>query len=218
MLEIDKNLQQTEPDCRAGLRNHSLILRTPGKRDLANFVALSKDPILTKNLCNYSLPTSLETAYNWLDNQTVKADDAPYYFALSNFKDEFYGQACLLPADKPHMLEMSIVLRRSVWNMGIATQAAQALVDFAFSNPNITNSNTETLLASCRVSCTRSRRMVEKCGFQYCGTGMARSPHYKGMIPIDRFHLDRGIWKAIRQWGQRHNHLHSLDQSMKGAA
>lgn len=218
MLEIDKSLQQTEPDCRAGLGTDNLILRTPGKRDLASFVALAKDPMLTKNLCNNALPTSIEPYTNWLDNQKVMAAEAPHYFALANFAGDFYGQASLLPDDTKQTMELTIVLRRAVWGMGIATQAAQALVDFAFSNPDKTNNRMDTLLASCRVSCMRSRRMVEKCGFQYCGTGMARSPHYRGMIPIDKFQLDRGIWEAIRQWGQRHERQETLQQTMKGAA
>ena len=230
MLDIDKNLQQTEPDCSAGLGSTDFILRKPTQADLDTLVALATNPVLAKNLCSNWLPTSSRTADLWHANQMEESDPTDFPFILSDMKGSYLGAACLMLEEGRKQAEISVMICRDKWHNGYATRAIQALADFAFSNPNTNQPSLQTVIARCRVTCGGSRRMVEKCGFQYCGTGMAHSQHYRGMIPIDRYRLDRGIWKALRHWAGSglidlapHTHInrpasHPASQSVKGVA
>ena len=57
------------------------------------------------------------------------------------------------------------------------------------------------LQAGTRVTNPASRRVLEKCGFQWTGVGLYRIRAIKSSAPIDRFRLERGIWSAIKGWG-----------------
>jgi RimJ/RimL family protein N-acetyltransferase len=50
-----------------------------------------------------------------------------------------------------------------------------------------------------RVANTRGRRVIEKCGFQFRGSGMVRLPG-RGASPIERFALDRRTWSSLKTW------------------
>jgi len=43
--------------------------------------------------------------------------------------------------------------------------------------------------------------VIEKCGFQFRGTGMVRSPTLFGAFPVERFVLDRRNWASLKAWG-----------------
>jgi RimJ/RimL family protein N-acetyltransferase len=69
-------------------------------------------------------------------------------------------------------------------------------MDFAF-----TELNHEWLQAGARVTNPASRRVLEKCGFQWTGVGLCRIRALSSSVPIDRFRLDRGLWASLRSWG-----------------
>jgi RimJ/RimL family protein N-acetyltransferase len=71
------------------------------------------------------------------------------------------------------------------------------VIDFAFSEFEHT-----ALHAGARVTNPASRRVLEKCGFQWTGVGLYRINAIKSSAPIDRFRLERGIWQAIKGWGR----------------
>jgi RimJ/RimL family protein N-acetyltransferase len=54
-----------------------------------------------------------------------------------------------------------------------------------------------------RVANTRARRVIEKCGFQYRGSGMVRLIG-RGASPIERFVLDRRTWSSLTEWAAAH--------------
>ena len=60
----------------------------------------------------------------------------------------------------------------------------------------------ESLQAGARVTNPASRRVLEKCGFQWTGVGLYRINAIKSSAPIDRFRLERGIWSALKSWGR----------------
>ena len=74
--------------------------------------------------------------------------------------------------------------------------ATQTAIDRAFADPATTR-----VWCSIRVSDGRARRVVEKCGFQYTGTGMGRSPGSPGAVPVERFVLERRNWASLKSWG-----------------
>jgi RimJ/RimL family protein N-acetyltransferase len=81
------------------------------------------------------------------------------------------------------------------WGKGYGTEAVRALIDFAF-----TELEYESLCAGARVTNPASRRILEKCGFQWTGVGLCRIRALNSSAPIDRFRLDRGLWTALRRW------------------
>jgi len=60
----------------------------------------------------------------------------------------------------------------------------------------------EALQAGARVTNPASRRVLEKCGFQWTGVGLYRIRALKSSAPIDRFRLERSIWASLKSWGR----------------
>jgi len=81
------------------------------------------------------------------------------------------------------------------WGQGYATEAARAMLDafFAYTvNPELT--------ASARVINPASRRVLEKCGFAFTGSGLRPFPARGGVLPIYLFRLDRRAWESLKSW------------------
>jgi RimJ/RimL family protein N-acetyltransferase len=78
---------------------------------------------------------------------------------------------------------------------GYATEAARALIDafFAYTPQG-------ELTSSARVINPGSRRVVEKCGFAYQGTGLMTFPARGGLFPVDQLRLDRRAWESLKSW------------------
>ena len=81
------------------------------------------------------------------------------------------------------------------WGQGLMTEAAQALVDVAFSLTRIMR-----LQASVVPYNTASRRVLKKCGFAHAGGGLAEAPARGGPQAVDYFCLDRSTWAALKGW------------------
>lgn len=82
------------------------------------------------------------------------------------------------------------------WGRGIATEAVRAAIDFAF-----TETDFDLILGAARVVNPGSRRVLEKCGFQWCGAGLCRVKALGASVPVDRFQLDKSTWASLRAWG-----------------
>jgi RimJ/RimL family protein N-acetyltransferase len=83
------------------------------------------------------------------------------------------------------------------WGQGFATEAARAVIDHAFGGLGH-----EVLEAGARVSNPASRRVLEKCGFQWTGVRLARVRAINSAAPADRFRLDRGLWESLKTLGR----------------
>jgi RimJ/RimL family protein N-acetyltransferase len=103
--------------------------------------------------------------------------------------------ACGVAAYDETAPEIGYWLGAPFWNRGFATEAVRALIDFAF-----TELEHDSLSAGARVTNPASRRILEKCGFQWTGVGLVRIRALNSSAPIDRFRLDRGLWTSLRSW------------------
>jgi len=83
------------------------------------------------------------------------------------------------------------------WNKGYATEALHAVIDYAF-----TDLNHEAVQAGARVTNPASRRVLEKCGFQWTGVRLSRVRAIHSAAPADRFRLDRRLWLSLKSWGR----------------
>lgn len=86
-------------------------------------------------------------------------------------------------------------LGKDHWGEGLATEAAQAIIDAAFSL-----ASTDAVEASARVINPASRRVLEKCGFRHEGSNLKSLPARGGLFPCDHFRLDRSTWMALKSW------------------
>jgi hypothetical protein len=100
-------------------------------------------------------------------------------------------------------VEISVWIGEPDWGNGFATEAAHALIDRVFAE----NGTTAVVWCSNRAANDRARHVIEKCGFQYRGTGMVRLPG-RGAFPIERFALDRSTWASLKAWGSGHQGRH----------
>ena len=60
----------------------------------------------------------------------------------------------------------------------------------------------EALHAGARVTNPASRRVLEKCAFQWTGVRLTRIRAINSAAPVDRFRLDRGLWLSLKAWGR----------------
>lgn len=101
-------------------------------------------------------------------------------------------------AERPALIEVTTWIAGPFCGRGLATEATQAIIDRAFRDVRTT-----VLWCANRVSDGRARRVIEKCGFQYRGTGMGRLPTSIGAVPVERFVLERRNWASLKSWGAR---------------
>ena len=83
------------------------------------------------------------------------------------------------------------------WRRGIATQAVHALVDMAFRTREI-----DHIDARCRVINPASRRVLQKSGFQFQGSGMINILSINASAAVEWFRLDRKTWISLIGWSK----------------
>ncbi|MCW4116284.1 GNAT family N-acetyltransferase [Aurantimonas sp. MSK8Z-1] len=109
----------------------------------------------------------------------------------------FLGVVSLKPGSHAKAVDVGYWLGRPFWGQGLATEAVQAMVDFGFEHLAI-----DCVEVSCRVINGASRRVIGKCGFQFCGTGMIASLA-AGRVATERYHMDRRSWASLKAWGRQ---------------
>jgi RimJ/RimL family protein N-acetyltransferase len=81
------------------------------------------------------------------------------------------------------------------WGKGYATEAAHGMIDAIFSFTDM-----QEIEASARVINPASRRILQKCGFQFETSQMMELPEMKGGVPVDTFVLPRSTWASLKDW------------------
>ena len=90
-------------------------------------------------------------------------------------------------------LTLGYALAPEVWGKGYATEAALAAIEAGFALTNAVE-----MLATAHVENAASRRVLDKCGFAHAGAGLEGAPARGGMVPCDRFSLERAAWLSRR--------------------
>jgi RimJ/RimL family protein N-acetyltransferase len=91
-------------------------------------------------------------------------------------------------------LALGFVLAPEMWGKGLATEAAEAMIDAAF-----TLTRTVEILASVRVENGASQAVLGKCGFARIGTGMQGAPARGGLVECHSHRLARADWVGAGQ-------------------
>ncbi len=175
------------------LETKRLTLRAPTLKDAKAIAVLANDRRIAENTARIPHPYKLADAENFIAGAN-KADGETVFLIVRN--GTIMG-ACGVAVADPNAPELGYWLGVPHWGQGFATEALHAVIDFAFSE-----FEHSALHAGARVTNPASRRVLEKCGFQWTGVGLYRINAIKSSAPIDRFRLERGIWQAIKGWGR----------------
>jgi RimJ/RimL family protein N-acetyltransferase len=182
------------PDPSLILETPRLVLRRPTRVDAARLAELADDAGVAENLSTLPHPYTLDDAIAYIDNTEVSATRINLGVYVKGEADGFIGTVSLMPRDGERFV-VGYWIGRPFWGRGYATEAAQATVDLAFGRLGV-----DAIAATARVTNGTSRRVLEKCGFQFAGQGMGPSLFHRGMVPIDRFRLERSIWMSLKNW------------------
>jgi len=176
------------------LQTARLTLRPPQPEDAKAIAALVNDIRIAQNTTRIPYPYALSDARAWLRAVNGKEGEATYLVTLA---DATVIGACGVEPRDGRGPELGYWLGTRYWGEGYATEAARAVIDHAF-----TGLACEELQSGARISNPASRRVLEKCGFQWCGVGLYRIRSIASSAPFDRFRLDRGIWSSLKSWGK----------------
>jgi RimJ/RimL family protein N-acetyltransferase len=175
------------------LETKRLALRAPRLEDAKTMVALANDRRIAENTARIPHPYKLADAETFISGANKGAASAVFLITLRG--DTVIGACGVTALDD--QAELGYWLGVPYWGNGYATEALHAVIDYAF-----TDLGHEALNAGARVTNPASRRVLEKCGFQWTGVGLYRIRAINSSAPIDRFRLERGIWSALKGWGR----------------
>jgi RimJ/RimL family protein N-acetyltransferase len=169
-----------------------LVLRAPRRGDGKAIAALANDRRIAANTARIPHPYAIEDAEQFIAAVNKREGEACFVIALDG---AVIGVCSVdLREDGP---EIGYWLGVAYWGRGFATEAVRALIDHAFGDLEH-----ETLISGARVSNPASRRVLEKCGFQWTGVRLSRIRAINSAAPVDRFRLDRGLWASLKSWGR----------------
>jgi RimJ/RimL family protein N-acetyltransferase len=175
------------------LETKRLALRAPRLEDAKTVATLANDRRIAENTARIPHPYRLSDAEGFISGANKAGGEAVFLITL---RDKTVIGACGLSM-QDETPELGYWLGVPHWGNGYATEALHAVIDYAF-----TDLAHKALQAGARVTNPASRRVLEKCGFQWTGVGLYRIASIKSSAPIDRFRLERGIWSAIKTWGR----------------
>jgi RimJ/RimL family protein N-acetyltransferase len=184
--------------CIPVLETKRLALRAPRLEDAKTVATLANDRRIAENTARIPHPYKTSDAESFIAGANKAGGEAAFLITL---RDRTVIGACGLVMQESKAQEqtpeLGYWLGVPYWGNGYATEALHAAIDYAF-----TDLGHEALQAGARVTNPASRRVLEKCGFQWTGVGLYRISSIKSSAPIDRFRLERGIWSALKTWGR----------------
>jgi RimJ/RimL family protein N-acetyltransferase len=191
-------LDRIAPDATRGriapvLETERLVLRAPRLDDAAILATLADDRRIAANTLRIPHPYSLADAQAFITNANASQHETAFLITTQNGTIIGACGIAMLDGKTP---ELGYWLGVAFWGKGYATEAARAVIDHAFGDLGH-----GALLAGARVSNPASRRVLQKCGFQWTGVGLYRIRAIASSAPVDRFRLDRSLWASLKRWG-----------------
>lgn len=179
------------------LETERLVLRAPRIEDVAAVAELANNRRIAEMTANLPFPYRASDAQSFVESLTPAPHAASFALLLKREGHlEFAGMCgygCRPGEVDP---EIGYWVGEPFWGLGIATEAVRAVIDYVFSQTEI-----GVLAGAARVVNPASRRVLEKCGFQWCGVGLCQVRALGASVPVDRFQLDRRTWASLRAWG-----------------
>ena len=174
------------------LETERLILRAPRRGDVKAIAALLDDRRIAANTARIPHPYGVGDAEQFVASANRQDGEATFMIFSD---DTLIGGCGIDPREEGP--EIGYWLGVAYWGHGYATEAVRALVDYGFGEECH-----DTLAAGARVTNPASRRVLEKCAFQWTGVRLTRIRAINSAAPVDRFRLDRGLWESLKSWGR----------------
>ncbi|PPD15758.1 MAG: GNAT family N-acetyltransferase [Methylobacterium sp.] len=179
------------------LETARLFLRWPKAKDVATLCVEAGDRRVAESHAVIPHPYRPEDAVAFVSEaRSQNLEGRGLYLAITARKDQerLLGVASLRQRPTGEV-SLGYWLGVSHWGKGYATEAAQALLDAAF-----LYTNAPAIIAGVRVTNDRSRAVLERCGFQYVGSGMSQRPAWGDTVHTDEYRLSRRLWASLKGW------------------
>ncbi|SIQ87042.1 Protein N-acetyltransferase, RimJ/RimL family [Rhizobium sp. RU20A] len=187
--------QRSRTDCPI-LLTPRLVLRAPLEDDVDALAHLANNANIATMVSRMPHPYTVVDAQDFVRRANAGTIGKCVY-AITKADDGAFLGCCGIEGDAMGTtVELGYWLGEPYWNEGYATEAAQALTDMAFRTRDISHMD-----ARCRVMNVASRRVIQKCGFQFQGSGLVPSLALGGSIAVEWYRLDRKTWMSLRSWG-----------------
>ncbi len=173
------------------LETERLVLRQPTLADVKGIARIVGDKRVAINLRRVPHPYSTYDAVNFV---SAVANAGGMTTFLIEHKNQPIGLASLA-WEVEGTPELGYCLGAEHWGRGFGTEAARAVIDYAFEEFAITR-----ILSGARVLNPASRHVLEKCGFQWTGVELHRFLALGSSTPVDRFRLERAVWASLKGW------------------
>jgi RimJ/RimL family protein N-acetyltransferase len=175
------------------LATERLVLRAPRSEDAKAIATLVNDRRIAENTLRIPHPYGLADAESFIAAANTAGGE--HTFLITRGADVL--GACGIARRDGEEPEIGYWLGVAFWGRGYATEAARGVIDHAFGDLGC-----DCLAGGARVSNPASRRVLEKCGFQWTGVGLYRIRALASSAPVDRFRLDRRLWASLKSWGR----------------
>lgn len=181
------------------LETRRLWLRWPRLADVSAIVRLAGEKVVADMTARIPHPYTPQDAERFVFHaRQSNADGNGLQLAitLKGKPSAPIGMAGISPHPETGQPQLGYWIGTPFWGQGYATEAARAIIDayFSYAGP-------AELHAEARVINPASRRVIEKCGFAYLGSGLSAMKERGGVYPVDQFRLDRRAWESLKAWG-----------------
>lgn len=187
--------QRSRTDCPI-LLSPRLVLRTPHEDDIDALAHLANNANIATMVARMPHPYTVADAADFVRRTRAGAIGKCVYAMTKADNGAFLGCCGIEPHEDGRTVELGYWLGEPYWNQGYVTEAAHALIDMVFRTRDV-----DQIDARCRVMNIPSRRVIQKCGFQFQATGMVQSLSVGGMVPVEWYRLDRKTWVSLKSWG-----------------
>ena len=187
--------ERSRTDCPI-LLSPRLVMRAPHEDDIDALAHLANNADIANMVARMPHPYTVADAADFVRRTRAGAIGKCVYAITKADNGAFLGCCGIEPHEDGRTVELGYWLGEPYWNAGYATEAAHALIDMVFRTRDI-----EQIDARCRVMNIPSRRVIQKCGFQFQATGMVGSLSLGGMGPVEWYRLDRKTWGSLKSWG-----------------
>ena len=173
-----------------------LVMRAPHEDDIDALAHLANNANIANMVARMPHPYTVADAADFVRRTRAGAIGKCVYAITKADNGAFLGCCGIEPHEDGRTVELGYWLGEPYWNEGYATEAAHALIDMVFRTRDV-----DQIDARCRVMNIPSRRVIQKCGFQFQATGMVQSLAVGGMVPVEWYRLDRKTWVSLKSWG-----------------
>lgn len=192
--EYSHHSQDTFDEC-LPIITRRLVMRVPEPEDATAFTGIANNMAIASQMRRLPHPYSEKDAENWIAASRANADPQKIDLVVT-LKDGTVAGAASIGPDDNGETKIGYFLGECHWGKGLATEAAQGVIDMAFTNLDI-----ECIIGRCAAANRNSRRVLEKCGFQHSRSCMSECLALKASVSTEEFMLERGVWVSLKQWG-----------------